>query len=77
MNELDKEYIKYDQLNIKNNIEISKINNIEVNNKVDFYQLNELTPYCNTTYDIFKPNTNTNIIVPYNEFLLIKNYCNY
>lgn len=75
MNELDKEYIKYDQLNIKNNIEISKINNIEVNNKVDFYQSNELTPYCNTTYDIFKPNTN--IIVPYNEFLLIKNYCNY
>jgi hypothetical protein len=75
MNELNKEYIKYDQLNIKNNIEITKINNIEENNKVDFYQSKELTPYCNTTYDIFKPNTN--IIVPYNEFLLIKDYCNY
>jgi len=47
MNELDKDiYIKYGQLNIKNNIEISKINNIEENNKAIFLStqtsLNEL-----------------------------------
>jgi hypothetical protein len=78
MNELDKDiYIKYGQLNIKNNIKISKINNIEekneVNNQIQFYYLKELTPYCNTTYDLFK--SNTNIIVPYNEYLKIKDYC--
>jgi len=74
MNELDKDlYIKYGQLNIKNNIQISKINNIEVNNKVDFFILKELTPYCNTTYDLFKPYMQ--IIVPYNENLKIKDYC--
>jgi hypothetical protein len=74
MNELDKDiYIKYGQLNIKNNIKISKINYIEENNKVDFYKLKELTPYCNTTYDLFKPNID--IIVPYNEYLKINDYC--
>ena len=74
MNELDKDlYIKYGQLNIKNNIQISKINNIEENNKVDFFVLKELTPYCNTTYNLFKSDTKT--IVPYNENLKIKNYC--
>jgi hypothetical protein len=74
MNELDKDlYIKYGQLNIKNNIEISKINNIEVNNKVEFNKFKDFTPYCKTTYDLFKPDTN--IIVPYNEYLKIKDYC--
>jgi hypothetical protein len=75
MNELDKDiYIKYGQLNIKNNTKISKINSIEENNKVDFYKLKELTPYCNTTYNLFK--SNTDIIVPYNEYLKIADYCN-
>ena len=80
MNELDKDiYIKYGQLNIKNNIKISKINNleennkVEINNKVEFYKLKELTPYCNTTYNLFKPKTN--IIVSYNENLKIEDYC--
>ena len=74
MNELDKDiYIKYGQLNIKNNIKISKINNLEEKNKVEFYKLKELTPYCNTTYDLFKPKTN--IIVSYNEYLKKEDYC--
>jgi hypothetical protein len=80
MNELDKDiYIKYGQLNIKNNIKISKINNLEKKNnleeknKVEFYKLKELTPYCNTTYDLFKPKTN--IIVSYNEYLKKEDYC--
>lgn len=76
MNELDKDiYIKYGQLNIKNNIKISKINNLEENNNVEFYKLKELTPYCNTTYDLLKTKKNTNIIVSYNEHLKIEDYC--
>jgi len=44
------------------------MNNIKVNNNVDFFKLKELSPYCDTTYNLFK--TKTNEIVPYNE------YCN-
>ena len=75
MNDIDKDiYIKYGQLNIKNNIQVSKINNIDVNNNVDFFKINELSPYCDTTYGLLT--TKTNKIVPYNEYLNINEYCN-
>jgi hypothetical protein len=62
------------QLNIKNNTQISQINNIEINNNIDFFKFNSLTPYCDTTYNLFK--TKTDVIVPYNENLNINEYCN-
>jgi hypothetical protein len=73
---IDKDiYIKYGQLNIKNNIQVSKINDIEVNNNnVDFFKITELSPYCDTTYGLLT--TKTNKIVPYNEYLNINEYCN-
>ena len=75
MNDIDKDiYIKYGKLNIKNNIKVSKINNIEVNNNVDFFKINELSPYCDATYGLLT--TKTNKIVPYNEYLNINEYCN-
>jgi hypothetical protein len=75
MNNIDKDlYTKYGQINIKNNTQISKKNNIELNNNVDFFNINNLTPYCDTTYSLFK--TNTDNIVPYNEYLNINKYCN-
>jgi hypothetical protein len=76
MNDIDKDiYKKYGQLNIKNNTQISQINNIEINNNnIDFFKFNNLTPYCATTYNLFK--TKTDIIVPYNEYLNINEYCN-
>jgi hypothetical protein len=81
MNEIDKDiYIKYGQLNIKNNSKISKINNIEVNNNVDnivyFSKMKELSPYCDITYNLLRTKTKTNEIVPYNEYLNINDYCN-
>jgi hypothetical protein len=73
--DIDKDiYIKYGQFNIKNNIQVSKINNIEVNNNVDFFKITELSPYCDTTYGLLT--TKTNKIVPYNEYLNINEYCN-
>jgi hypothetical protein len=75
MNDIDKDiYIKYGQLNIKNNIQISKNNNIEVNNNVDFFKITELSPYCDSTYGLLT--TKTTKIVPYNEYLNINEYCN-
>jgi hypothetical protein len=74
MNDIDKDiYKKYGQLNIKNNTQISKINNIEINNNVDFFKSNNLTPYCDTTYNLFK--TKTDNIEAYNEYLNINKYC--
>lgn len=76
MNDIDKNiYIKYGQLNIKNNNQISKINNIEVNNNVDFFKLKELSPYCDTTYGLLVTTTKTNT-VPYNEYLQVNEHCN-
>jgi hypothetical protein len=73
--DIDKDiYIKYGQFNIKNNVQVSKINNIEVNNNVDFFKITELSPYCDTTYGLLT--TKTNKIVPYNEYLNINEYCN-
>jgi len=59
---------------IENNIQISKINNIEVKNNVDFFKSKELSPYCDNTYGLFK--TKTNEIVTYNEYLNINEHCN-
>lgn len=77
MNDIDKDiYIKYGKLNIKNNIQISKNINIEVNNNVDFFKLKELSPYCDTTYSLLATKINIDEIVPYNEYLQVNEYCN-
>jgi hypothetical protein len=76
MNDIDKDiYIKYGQLNIKNNNQISKINNIEVNNNVEFFKLKELPPYCDTTYGLLATKIKINEIVPYNEHLQVNEHC--
>jgi hypothetical protein len=78
MNDIDKDiYVKYGQLNIRNNTQISKINNnIEVNNNVNFFKIKELSPYCDTTYGLLETKTKTNEIVPYNEYLQVNEHCN-
>jgi hypothetical protein len=78
MNDIDKDiYIKYGQLNIKNNNQISKINYVEVddNDNVDFFKIKELSPYCDTTYNLLMTKTNTGKIVPYNEYLQVNEHC--
>jgi hypothetical protein len=76
MNDLDKDiYIKYGQINIRNNKQEIKINkNTEINNQVNFFKYINLTPYCNTSYNIFTNNSKR--IVPFNEYLDEKEYCN-
>lgn len=76
MNDIDKDiYIKYGQLNIKNNSQITNFNNLETNNyNVEFYKYKDLTPYCDNTYNLFLSKKNT--IIPYNENLNINDYCN-
>lgn len=75
LNDIDNDiYKKYGKINIKDNLQISKLNiNLESNN-INFLQYNKQTPYCSTTYDIFKPNASN--VVPYNESLNFDEYCN-
>jgi hypothetical protein len=76
MNDIDKDiYIKYGQLNIKNNNQISKINYIEVNDNVDFFKIKELSPYCDTTYHLLMTKIKTVEVTPYNEYLQVSEHC--
>lgn len=52
-----------------------EINNLEINDNINFFEYKSYTPYCSSSYNLLNNKSENKDIVAFNEIININDYC--
>ena len=52
-----------------------EINNLEINDNINFFEYKNYTPYCSSSYNLLNNKSENKDIVAFNEIININDYC--